>query len=137
MPKTAATTDHVAQTGATLTTPMTTEDAEQLLGTLIRLLNPYAKTMHYPPGDPPNSIAEERAPDPAPARLPQFQLEVDNRYGSQNGGEYLSWEFKGQSQSVKKAARIQYRHPVMEDGRPLYWITDYLLVGFAGSNGPG
>ena len=122
---------------AAATSPMTTEDAEQLLGTLIRLLNPYAKTMHYPPGNPPNSIAASRAPDPAPDRLPQFQLEVDNRYGSQNGGEYLSWEFKGQPQSVKKAARIQYRHPVMVDGRPIYWITDYLLIGFAGSNGPG
>jgi colicin import membrane protein len=64
--------------------------------------------------------------------LQEFDLEVDNRYGSQNGGNYLSWEFKGQPQTVKKAVRIQFRHPVAEG----VWITDHLLVGYAGSNGP-
>jgi hypothetical protein len=119
---------------------ISTKEAEQLLGTLIRLLNPYAQTMHYPRGNVPADAAtvrEEAAPRSAPSNeLAQFQLEVDNRYGSQNGGGYLFWDFKGQPQTVKKAARIQYRHPVIKDGTILYWITDYLLVGYAGSNGP-
>ena len=120
--------------------PMTTEEAERLLGTLIRLLNPYAQTMHYPRGDlPPDAeaVREQAAPlAVAGNNLAQFQLEVDNRYGSQNGGEYLFWDFKGQPQTIKKAARIQYRHPVIKNNAILYWITDYLVVGFAGSNGP-
>jgi hypothetical protein len=120
-------------------TPATTEDAEHLLGTLIRLLNPYAKTMHYPRGDVPADAKQVQAALPPSAlsyKLAQFQLEVDNRYGSQNGGEYLFWDFKGQPQTVKKAARIQYRHPVIKDNSILYWITDHLIVGFAGSDGP-
>jgi hypothetical protein len=120
--------------------PLSTEEAEKLLGTLIRLLNPYAQTMHYPRGNLPaneEAVHKEAALRSTPSNeLSQFQLEVDNRYGSQNGGEYLFWDFKGQAQTVKKAARIQYRHPVIKDNTILYWITDHLLVGYAGSNGP-
>ena len=119
-------------------TPVLTQEAEHLLGTLIRLLNPYAQTMHYPRDGLPSDAAiraEAAAPAAAHDKLSQFHFEVDNRYGSQNGGEYLFWDFKGQPQTVKKAARIQYRHPVTKGGL-VYWITDYLLVGFAGSDGP-
>jgi hypothetical protein len=125
-----------------------TQEAEKLLGTLIRLLNPYAQTMHYPRDGLPSDTAiraeairaeatrtEAAAPAAAHDKLSQFHFEVDNRYGSQNGGEYLFWDFKGQPQTVKKAARIQYRHPVIKGGL-VYWITDHLLVGFAGSDGP-
>jgi hypothetical protein len=167
---------------------MTNEQAERFLGTLIRLLNPYTKTMYYPPNKPQagfeaeteearkaleelrrkgleearialgeavnkakaeearmaprDDVAQEarkvleeaqRALADAREVLHEFQLEVDNRYGSQNGGNYLSWEFKGQPQTVKKAVRIEFRHPVGEG----VWITDHLLVGYAGSNGPG
>jgi hypothetical protein len=127
---------------------MTNEQAEQLLGMLIRLLNPYTNTMYYPSGDPQagfeveGALAEgdrkaleerrRKALEEAREVFPQFQLEVDNRYGSENGGNYLSWEFKGQPQTVKKAVRIQFRHPDAEG----VWITDHLLVGYAGSNGP-
>jgi len=120
--------------------PMSTGEAERLFGTLIRVLNPYTQTMHYPQGDLPTNAMMVRAaaaPKAVPGdRLAQFQLEVDNRYGSQNGGQYLFWDFKGQPQTVKKAARIQYRHPVIKDDTILYWITDHLLVGYAGSDGP-
>src|ERR1700745_3705173 len=116
----------------------TPPQAEQLLGTLIRVLNPYTKIMHYPSGDPPaGEVAAPRVEGAARAGLAQFQLEVDNRYGSQNGSNYLFWDFKGQPHTIKKAVRIEFRHPVMEGGHPLYWITDHLLVGYAGSNGPG
>jgi hypothetical protein len=123
--------------------PMTTEDAEKFVGTLIRRLNPYTNIMHYPPGNPQQAernaetlkSAQEmadRTDNAVIAKLAQYQFEVDNRYGSQNGGDYLSWEFKGQPQVVKKAVRIQFRHPSKNGG----WITDHLLIGFAGSNGP-
>jgi hypothetical protein len=124
---------------------MTNEQAEQLLGMLIGLLNPYTNTMYYPTDDPRAGFeaateearkareeARRRALEAAREVFPQFQLEVDNRYGSQNGGNYLSWEFKGQPQTVKKAVRIQFRHPDAQG----VWITDHLLVGYAGSNGP-
>jgi Mg2+ and Co2+ transporter CorA len=187
---------------------MTNEQTERFFGTLIRLLNPYTKTMYYsannhqvgfeaevtrrkaleeavnkPETEEARKLmleevrtaleaekarceAEERRreelqeavnnPETEAARqvmlgevrkvleesrralanarevFPQFQLEVDNRHGSQNGGNYLFWEFKGQPQTVKKAVRIQFRHPDAEG----VWITDHLLVGYAGSNGP-
>jgi hypothetical protein len=115
---------------------MTTEDAEALLGTLIRVLNPYTNIMHYPPGNPgPERVTEleQRQEDNGNrAKLAQYQFEVDNRYGSQNGGDYLSWEFKREQQIIKKAVRIEFRHPSKKGG----WITDHLLIGFAGSNGP-
>jgi len=126
----------------TLMPPMTTEDAERLLGTLIRRLNPYTNVMHYPADNLQKEQNgkelklkqedEDKKNTAVIAQLAQYQLEVDNRYGNQNGGDYLSWEFKGQPQIVKKAVRIQFRHPAKDGG----WITDHLLIGFAGSNGP-
>jgi hypothetical protein len=122
-------------------TPITAVEAEILLGTLIRSLNPYTKIMHYPPGNlDPARVAElerkqegEDADEAVKAKLAQYQIEVDNRYGSENGGgDYLYWEFKKETQIVKKAVRVAFRHPSKKGG----WITDHLLIGFAGSNGP-
>jgi hypothetical protein len=63
---------------ATVTGPLTTEEAENLLGKLIRLLNPYTRIMRYPPGDPPaNGHVVPRVADDILAKLAQFQLEVD------------------------------------------------------------
>jgi hypothetical protein len=116
--------------------PMSTEQAEGLLGTLIRNLNPYTDIMHYPPGnpDPPRVTKLQRNQNKEDkAKLAQYQIEVDNRYGSENGGgDYLYWEFKKETQIVKKAVRVAFRHPSRKGG----WITDHLLIGFAGSNGP-
>ena len=50
------------------------------------------------------------------------------------------WTFKGQPQKINKAVRILYRYPVLGPpaGQPptrpvLYYVEDYLLIGFEGS----
>jgi hypothetical protein len=119
---------------------------ERELGTLIRLLNPYTRIMHYEdttpsPLTPAMHAARAVHRDLIPAErdsLAKFQLEVDDHYGPNSDSDYLTWQFKGQPQAVKKAVRVQFRHPVTDAyGNVLYWITDHLLVGYAGSNGSG
>src|SRR5712692_3122481 len=107
------------------------------LGTLIRLLNPYAETMHLSTREPPNArgiqqAIEEDAQAEAAARdnIPQIFLEMETREG-----EYLSWQFKELPRGVKRALRIEYRHPVRDKNPPheiLSWVTDHLLVGYEG-----
>ena len=59
-----------------------------------------------------------------------MEIEVQKNYGA-------AWAFKGQTQNVKAAARIPYRFQVQDkDGNPLYWRTEYLLIGYAGGDGP-
>jgi hypothetical protein len=99
------------------------QDAD--LGQLIRLLNPYNHGMDVYTLNP--------TPTPgghASGTIPQIQLEVDAKYPG-------DWTFKGQTQKVNKAVRILYRFPVMsgsdEEATVLYWIEDYLLIGYEGS----
>jgi hypothetical protein len=46
------------------------------------------------------------------------------------------WSFKGQPRRVDTALRIAYRWAKKDkDGKFICWITDYLLIGYEGSNG--
>jgi hypothetical protein len=100
--------------------PMSIEEA---LGTLIRSANPYTTgasgTMAFAAAHPADHSID-------PTNIP---VEEDN-YSAQ-------WVFKGQTQSIEKAIRIQYTYTKTDkDGRDLgYSVTEHLLVGFAGSGG--
>jgi len=87
--------------------------AEEALGQLIFMANPYATS-----GD-----------MQLPTSLNQVPVEEDN-YAAQ-------WTFKGQTQNVKRALRIQYKYNKRNDAGQIYTVTEHLLVGFAGTNGPG
>jgi hypothetical protein len=60
----------------------------------------------------------------------RIALEVESNYNP-------PWTFKGQTQSVKSAARNPYRFPVYKNDRLVYWQSEYLLIGFAGADGGG
>jgi hypothetical protein len=109
------------------------------IGTLVQLLNPYTNNQLVPTGGPPTGQMDIYMSNPTPtpggaagATIQQIQLEVDNRYPG-------DWTFKGQAQRVAKAVRIPYRYPVMDgtgaNANVLYWVEDYLLVGYEGAPG--
>ena len=114
---------------------------EEDIGTLIRMLNPYTDgskgTM-----DPHLFVTADTTPDstaptpPTPAPPPppnpgRIWMEIDTRYAD-------DWTFKGQPHNINKAVRIAYRWAKKDDdGNILYWVTDYLLIGYEGSNGGG
>ncbi len=125
------------------------------LGALIITMNPYAGgTMEphtflaaTPPSPPPPTAAPGAAPNPpaaspdatpsqpTPTPAPQppdarcIWMEMD-RYGTGD------WSFKGQPRRVDMALRIAYRWKKVV-GAQTVWITDYLLIGYEGSNGGG
>jgi hypothetical protein len=48
------------------------------------------------------------------------------------------WGFKGQPRRIDTALRIAYRWAKFDEcGNFICWITDYLLIGYEGSNGGG
>jgi len=99
---------------------------DQALGKLIIMANPYA------PGAVAAGTIGFVAGLPAQIDPNQIQVEEDN-YAAQ-------WAFKGLTQNIKRALKIQYSYEKTDDkGTPLgYRVTEHLLVGFAGSNGePG
>jgi|SRR5271169_5322510 len=110
---------------------------EEALGKLIVSLNPYTnaalRTMHFGNGAP---KANAQAAQDAAAKINgavQFELEVVDNYAE-------VWGFKGEPQKVNKAVRIKYRWPKLDANdstKILYWVTDYLLVGFEGTGGAG
>ena len=86
--------------------------AQEALGQLIFMANPYATSsdMQYP------------------TDLQQVRVEEDN-YAAQ-------WNFKGLTQNVKRALRIEYIYMKTNDAGDKYPVTEHLLVGFAGTDGP-
>ena len=51
--------------------------------------------------------------------------------------QFADYIYPGFDQIVSEAARIRYRYPVKDsDGQVLYWIDDFLLIGYEGSGGP-
>jgi len=108
---------------------------EEALGKLIVSLNPYTdaalRTMHFGNGAP---SANAQAAHAAAAKVNgsvQFELEVTDNYAEM-------WGFKGEPQKVNRAVRIKYRWPKLDpqnNGNILYWVTDYLLIGFEGTGG--
>jgi hypothetical protein len=89
------------------------------LGGLIRKLNPYTNTKIK---DTKRSRGEMTIIDPE-------NVEMEGPYAQE-------WTFKGQPQRVGMAARIKYKYPVRnEDSEILFWVEDYVLIGFQGSMG--
>jgi len=107
----------------------------QHLGDMIEELNPYStgvRAAGYTTGGM-DFYAGNDLPVIPPAGDPrQFIIEVDNKYAGDYAGE---WTFKGQPQRIAKAVRFRYRFPVLDaSGAVLYYVDDYLLLGYEGSN---
>ena len=114
---------------------LNTADA-QMLGDIINDLNPYydhrlpdwqmdIDLATAAPGSP------GIVPSPNTASTPtKVMLEVDDHY-------YGEWSFNGQPQKISRALRIRYRYPVMSPSKQVYWLEDYLLIGFEGADGGG
>jgi hypothetical protein len=106
----------------------------QGLGKLLCDLNPYTGRTNPVSG---RKTGEMDIYVDAPANgatapdLSQVEIEVDTQYPG-------NWEFKGASHRINTSARIRYRYPVMDaaTGKVVYWIDDYLLVGYEGAGGP-
>ena len=111
------------------------------LGKLILRLNPYTNR-DMPYSDPAlvagamdiycNSPSSGKtAPD-----VSQIEVELDGPYRQE-------WTFKGEPQKVGMAYRIKYRFPVIQKDAGseehsdvvLYWLEDYVLIGFEGGMG--
>jgi hypothetical protein len=106
----------------------------QDLGNLLENLNPYSGRAAAPGYPLPTGEMDIYAGNPAPTvppsgTVPQIEFEVETRYPP-------TWDFKGQPQRIAKAIRIRYRIPVINPstGAVLYYVDDYLLIGFEGSN---
>ena len=109
------------------------------LGTLILKLNPYTNR-DIPNSDPTLKAGEmdiylnQPASGTPPPDISQVEVELDGPYRQE-------WTFKGEPQKVGMAYRIKYRFPVYEkpaegeEPEPLYWLEDYVLIGFEGGMG--
>jgi hypothetical protein len=107
------------------------------LGTLILKLNPYTNR-DIPNSDPTLKAGEmdiylnQPASGTTPPDISQVEVELDGPYRQE-------WTFKGEPQKVGMAYRIKYRFPVIDtkaSGTPtLYWLEDYVLIGFEGGMG--
>ena len=118
------------------------------LGALIIKMNPYAGGLMEPhtflpappPPPPPSSPtgATGAAPTPpttTPAAHPPDATCIWMEMDKYRTGD---WAFKGQPRRIDTALRIAYRWPMKDkQGNFICWITDYLLIGYEGSNGGG
>jgi hypothetical protein len=114
-----------------LSTYRTTEATR--LGQLILGLNPYTnknnKDTEQSTGELELYADETRQPTLSDPPIANVGVETDGPYRQE-------WTFKGQPQKVGMAARIKYRYPVRDErGGTLFWVDDYLLIGFQGSMG--
>ena|SRR3984893_13236403 len=109
------------------------------LGKLIIMMNPYAGGSMEPhtflSADPPTDAAtppsgtETSSTETTATHARHIWMEMD-RYGTGD------WSFKGQPRRVDMGLRIAYRWAKKDrDGKVVCWITDYLLIGYEGSNG--
>ena len=107
------------------------------LGKLILGLNPYTKR-DMRDSDPVLVAGEmdiycsSPSPGKDPPDVSQIEVELDGPYRQE-------WTFKGELQKVGMAYRIKYRFPVYrkddQTKTPLYWLEDYVLIGFEGGMG--
>ena len=73
------------------------------------------------------------APTPTPAAHPPDATCIWMEMDKYRTGD---WAFKGQPRRIDTALRIAYRWAKFDDdGNFICWITDYLLIGYEGSNG--
>jgi hypothetical protein len=110
----------------------------QHLGDMIEALNPYSSVPNtvppprYSTGEMDFYSGKEIPTIPPSGDIREFVVEVDNKYAGDYAGE---WTFKGQAHRIAKAVRFRYRFPVVDsNGAVLYYVDDYLLVGYEGSN---
>lgn len=120
--------------------PLNPSDA-QILGDIINDLNPYydpsinswqmdieIATIAPGPGIA-ASLAAAGIPSPNTTSTPtNVTLEVDDHY-------YGEWNFDGKPQKISRALRIKYRYPSSTPSGQVYWVEDYLLIGFQGADG--
>jgi hypothetical protein len=127
----------------TTPSPVTTDNDSGMtaLGELICRLNPYTElpfdktsnmqTGKMEVGTLPKPTGNYTTNSAQTDTIACIEIEVERNYAAQ-------WTFKGQTQTVKAAFRIPYRFQVRDkSGNVLYWQTEYLLVGYAGSDGGG
>jgi len=125
--------------------PLNPTDA-QYLGDIINDLNPYYDnsivdpSTHLPnwqmdidtatnaPGS--GYTTTSTNPNTVGVTPPNVMLEVDDHY-------FGEWNFGGQPQKISRALRIRYRYPVSTPSGVVYWLEDYLLIGFQGADGGG
>jgi hypothetical protein len=105
---------------------------EEAIGTVIRLLNPYTNGSN---GSMTIGTVNNHSKSAVDAEIGfdvrDVRLEIDDYHDSQ--GE---WLFKGSSNRIARAVKIEYRHTVNgEAGRAGILPTEHLLIGYAGSNG--
>jgi hypothetical protein len=112
------------------------------LGKLIFQMNPYTRGPEHPmvldtfvdaPPPPATPAAGAAGPVTAPSssapNVSDAWIEMDTRYPGE-------WTFKGQPHYINTALRIAYRWPKYDkQNNFVCWVTDYLLVGYEGSNG--
>jgi hypothetical protein len=108
---------------------MVTTPAE--LGKLIMDINPYTKDNA---GNPTTDM-DIFVGNPNPPTTANNYIQVELLFDAEYAGD---WIFRGEAQHIASAARIRYRYPVKDKvtNATLYWKSDYLLIGFAGSGGP-
>lgn len=114
--------------------PLNSTDA-QYLGDIINDLNPYfdanVTAATGQPWEMDIDVATTAPSGPSTATTPpKVMLEVDDHY-------YGEWNFNGQPQKISRALRIRYRYPVHAPSGVVYWLEDYLLIGFEGADGGG
>jgi hypothetical protein len=125
-----------ASTGGGSSSGGSDDDGMAVLGKLICDMNPYTE---MPKFDMSGALKTGKmdvytgnavpAGSSSGATTEQIEVEVDAGYHAQ-------WAFKGQAQNVNTALRVKYRFPVLDSQQqPLYWVTEYLLIGYLGSNG--
>jgi len=107
----------------------------QHFGDLIEYLNPYStspRPANYTTGEMDFYAGKELPTRPPSGDIREFVVEADNK----NAGDYAGeWTFKGQQHRIAKAVRLRYRFPILApNGDVLYYVDDYLLIGYEGSN---
>jgi hypothetical protein len=112
-----------------------TDDVAGNLGKLILKINPYTNKKNK---DTQLSTGEMEFYQDETNQPAMVEGEAQSIYvGLEMEGPYRQeWTFKGHPQKVGMAARIKYRYPVRdEDEKTLFWVDDYILIGFQGSMG--
>ena len=113
------------------------------LGNLILNLNPYTNDPSSGRGRSTGQMdiylgnSNPTTPNPT-GTINEVLTEMETDYPAE-------WTFKGQPQKVNTAIRVPYRYPVYGPaaagsapgtrGPLLYWVKDYLLIGFEGDGG--
>lgn len=111
-------TNGIAHASKAIATDKAARDLAPALGDLILKLNPYTNTQN-----------KETKRSTGEMNVNMESMEMEGPYAQE-------WTFKGQPQRVGMAARIKYKYPVRnEKSEVLFWVEDYILIGFQGSMG--